>query len=126
MSWSPDLYTGELRPWPESVTVKRGKESRAYVPFGDIFATYDEERDVISVVSEHVPHEVRVSKPDARGRDVYTARVCAYVPKKVAHKVTHTEDGIVGSCTCDSCGRAVRRAFASCPWCGARFEEVDK
>ena len=77
MSWSPDLYIGEMRPWPESVTVRRGNESKKYVP------------------------------------------------DKVAHKVTHTEDGIVGRCTCDSCGRSVRRAFASCPWCGARFEEVE-
>lgn len=76
MSWSPDLYTGEMRPWPESVMVRRGNESKKYVP------------------------------------------------DKVAHKVTHTEDGIVGCCTCDSCGKTVHRAFASCPWCGARFEEV--
>ena len=78
MSWSPDLYTGEMRPWPESVTVRRGQESKTYVP------------------------------------------------DKVAHKVTHTEDGIVGRCTCDSCGRTVRRAFATCPWCGAKFEGVSE
>lgn len=34
MSWSPDLYIGELRPWPDTVHVVRGKteETRRYVP----------------------------------------------------------------------------------------------
>lgn len=123
MSWSPDLYIGEMRPWPESVTVRRGNESKAYVPLGETLATYDGERDILFVVSEYMPHEVRVTKPDARGRDVYTARVHTYVPDKVAHKVTYTEDGIVGRCTCDSCDRSVSMSFAVCPWCGARFEE---
>lgn len=34
MSWSPDLYIGELRPWPDSVHVVRGNsgEARRYTP----------------------------------------------------------------------------------------------
>lgn len=34
MSWSPDLFIGELRPWPDTVHVVRGKtdETRRYVP----------------------------------------------------------------------------------------------
>lgn len=34
MSWSPDLYIGELRPWPDTVHVVRDKteEARSYVP----------------------------------------------------------------------------------------------
>lgn len=34
MSWSPDLYIGELRPWPDSVHVVRGNtdEKRRYFP----------------------------------------------------------------------------------------------
>ena len=34
MSWSPDLYIGELRPWPDSVRVVRGNsgEARRYMP----------------------------------------------------------------------------------------------
>lgn len=34
MSWSPDLFIGELRPWPYSVHVVRGKteEFKRYVP----------------------------------------------------------------------------------------------
>lgn len=34
MSWSPDLYIGEMRPWPDSVHVMRGSsgEARRYVP----------------------------------------------------------------------------------------------
>lgn len=34
MSWSPDLFIGELRPWPDSVHVVRGKtdETRRYFP----------------------------------------------------------------------------------------------
>ena len=34
MSWSPDLYIGELRPWPDSVHVVRGNtdETRRYFP----------------------------------------------------------------------------------------------
>ena len=34
MSWSIEQHIGELRPWPESVRVVRGKakESRRYVP----------------------------------------------------------------------------------------------
>ena len=33
MSWSPELYIGEMRPWPNSVRVRRGRngESRDYV-----------------------------------------------------------------------------------------------
>ena len=34
MSWSPDLFIGEFRPWPDTVHVVRGKtdETRRYVP----------------------------------------------------------------------------------------------
>ena len=34
MSWSPDLFIGELRPWPDTVHVVRGRtdETRRYVP----------------------------------------------------------------------------------------------
>lgn len=33
MSWTTDLYIGELRPWPDVVHVRRGwKELRRYVP----------------------------------------------------------------------------------------------
>lgn len=34
MSWSPDVFIGELRPWPDTVHVVRGKtdETRNYVP----------------------------------------------------------------------------------------------
>jgi len=34
MSWSPDLYIGEFRPWPDSVHVVRGRtdEQRRYFP----------------------------------------------------------------------------------------------
>ncbi len=34
MSWSPELYIGEFRPWPDTVHVVRGKtdETRRYVP----------------------------------------------------------------------------------------------
>jgi len=34
MSWSIEQHIGELRPWPDSVTVVRGRaeESRRYVP----------------------------------------------------------------------------------------------
>ena len=46
-----------------------------------------------------------------------------YVPDKVAHKVTYTDDGIVGRCTCNGCDRTVSRTFVWCPWCGARFED---
>ena len=34
MSWSPELFIGELRPWPDTVHVVRGRtgETRRYVP----------------------------------------------------------------------------------------------
>ena len=34
MSWSPSVYIGEMRPWPDSVHVVRGKtdEVRRYFP----------------------------------------------------------------------------------------------
>lgn len=34
MSWLPELYIGEIRPWPDAVRVVRGdtEESRRYVP----------------------------------------------------------------------------------------------
>ena len=34
MSWSPDLFIGELRPWPDSVHVVRGRtdDERRYFP----------------------------------------------------------------------------------------------
>lgn len=83
MSWSPDLYIGEMRPWPESVTVRRGNESKAYVPLDSAFVSYDEERDILSVVSKHIPNEVRVTKIDQRERDVYTARVYTFVPERL-------------------------------------------
>ena len=73
--WSPEILTGQMRPWPESVMVRRGRERRTY-------------------------------RPETK-----------------AHKIIQTEDGIVGRCTCSNCGRSVKRAFAACPWCGARFEE---
>lgn len=32
MSWSPELFIGELRPWPESVCVIREGEEAFYFP----------------------------------------------------------------------------------------------
>lgn len=32
MTWTTDIHIGELRPWPESVDVVRGDETRRYVP----------------------------------------------------------------------------------------------
>ena len=45
--------------------------------------SYDYERDRLSIVTDRIPfHEVALSKPDPRGRDVYTARPYVYVPKE--------------------------------------------
>ena len=43
MSWSPDLFIGELRPWPDMVHVVRGKtdETRRYVPEEMLFHERD-------------------------------------------------------------------------------------
>lgn len=43
MSWSPDLFIGELRPWPDTVHVVRGKtdETRRYVPEEMLFHERD-------------------------------------------------------------------------------------
>lgn len=43
MSWSPDLFIGELRPWPDTVHVVRGKtdEMRRYVPEEMLFHERD-------------------------------------------------------------------------------------
>lgn len=43
MSWSPDLFIGELRPWPDTVHVVRGKtdETRRYVPEEMLFRERD-------------------------------------------------------------------------------------
>lgn len=32
MTWYTDIHIGELRPWPDSVDVVRGDETRRYVP----------------------------------------------------------------------------------------------
>jgi hypothetical protein len=32
MSWTAEIYIGEMRPWPGSVSVRRGGEERTYVP----------------------------------------------------------------------------------------------
>lgn len=43
MSWSPDLFIGEFRPWPDTVHVVRGKtdEMRRYVPEEMLFHERD-------------------------------------------------------------------------------------
>ena len=43
MSWSPDLFIGEFRPWPDMVHVVRGKtdETRRYVPEEMLFHERD-------------------------------------------------------------------------------------
>ena len=43
MSWSPDLFIGEFRPWPDTVHVVRGKteETRRYVPEEMLFHERD-------------------------------------------------------------------------------------
>ena len=43
MSWSPDVYIGEMRPWPDTVHVVRGKtdEMRRYVPEMACESVYD-------------------------------------------------------------------------------------
>lgn len=43
MSWSPDLFIGESRPWPDTVHVVRGKtdEMRRYVPEEMLFHERD-------------------------------------------------------------------------------------
>lgn len=43
MSWSPDLFIGEFRPWPDTVHVVRGRtdETRRYVPEEMLFHERD-------------------------------------------------------------------------------------
>lgn len=42
---------------------------------------YDWKTNTLHVVCPVIPKEVRVTQPDKRGRDVYTARVYRFVPK---------------------------------------------
>lgn len=43
-------------------------------------ATYDEVRHMVHLVCPEIPKEIIVSKPDDRGRQVYTARIWRFVP----------------------------------------------
>lgn len=53
MSWYPDLYIGELRPWPDAVYVWRGKtgESKRYLP-DDFCALARENNELRELVRE--------------------------------------------------------------------------
>lgn len=55
MSWYPDLYIGELRPWPDAVYVWRGKtgESKRYLP-DDFCALARENNELRELVREMV------------------------------------------------------------------------
>lgn len=48
---------------------------------GAIVTDYDWKRDALLISSPVVPSRIRLSKPDSRGREVYTAQVFEYVRK---------------------------------------------
>lgn len=62
MSWSPDIFIGEFRPWPDSVYVVRGKsdETRRYVPedFSAISRENVELRELVRHLRECTRHNV--------------------------------------------------------------------
>ena len=77
MSWSPDLFIGEFRPWPDTVHVVRGKtdEMRRYVP--------EEERDmyrdlVDCMVHPDVPDQLYAENVKLRElvRDMWRDGMC--------------------------------------------------
>lgn len=47
----------------------------------EVRSAYVDESNVLHVICENVPKEVRVTKPDPRERGVYTTRVWRFVPE---------------------------------------------
>lgn len=69
MSWSPELFIGELRPWPDSVHVVRGKtdEIRRYVPERTCHEVWNAKEQV---------HELSCCGRDAWLSGVYFCPMC--------------------------------------------------
>ena len=63
-------------------------------------------------------HAVAVS-PEVAAEIVGGARGVAHV------RSTYDDDG-VGHSECGACGRTVGEWFRYCPWCGARFTEIER
>ena len=43
-----------------------------------------------------------------------------------AHVLTVCDDDGVGHSECGECGRTIGESFKYCPWCGARFTEIER
>ena len=48
------------------------------------------------------------------------------VARGVAHVCSTYDDDGVGNSECGACGRTVGEWFRYCPWCGARFTEIER
>lgn len=91
MSWSPELFIGDLRPWPDTVHVVRGKtdEMQRYVP----------ERNV----PERTCHDLRVFD----SWDMFTCSSCkALILRNAVH---FNIDGFTDNSIrfCPNCGAKV-------------------
>lgn len=46
--------------------------------------------------------------------------------RDAAHVLTEYDDDGVGHSECGGCGRTVAEHMMYCPWCGARFTEIER
>ena len=63
MSWSPDLFIGEFRPWPDTVHVVRGKteETRRYV--SEDFSAISRENAKLRELVRFIMHQCNDGNP---------------------------------------------------------------
>lgn len=124
MSWTPDLYIGELRPWPDAVLVRRGDtdETMQYTvtPLPH-FWTGD---GTLHVEAARLPERIDVTLLDKREREVHSARVHRFVPERTCYNTQSDFDFMCSEChKCVDNGRVL--GFRYCPRCGRRIVPVD-
>lgn len=79
MSWTPDLYIGELRPWPDAVRVVRGDTDDAMLYTITPLPHFWTGDGTLHVEAARLPERIDVTLPDERGREVHSARVHRFV-----------------------------------------------
>ena len=136
MSWTPELYIGELRPWPDAVQVVRDRSGEVMLYTITPLLHFWTADGTLHVEPLRIPERIDVTLPDERGREVRSARVRRYVPERTCH-VESYDDGVDEGMDGDwyayapptwflSCGHQVEGAERPnfCPSCGARVVDL--
>ena len=132
MSWTTDLYIGELRPWPSAVLVVRGNTDETMLYTMTPMPHFWTADGVLHVEPKKLPERIDVTLPDERGREVRSARVRRYVAERtccaiISDNLNESEGMGDAWANCSECGELLyvltdinSKPPRFCPSCGAK------